>query len=225
MKTNFLFPAALLITLNCSSQITSQKKQVEQAKITSRATPVLANPTGQQNTAAKTATTTNNNVLTAPINKKADSASAILSHASFVVTTARSYNEEPGTNKAADTHWSCTLFDANGRQVASFSDDSNTDEYIAGSQTPALGMHADNTAAFGDFSKGGRLHISIAPSGNDTWVISVFDLSLGFSTPNFTNHVSWSGIRLTQDSREIDLYFNQQSSATPKYDVKANKKS
>jgi len=224
MKVSFLLPAGLLIALNCFSQITAQKKQAEQVRTTSKTTPALANPMGQQNTAAKTATTTNNNVLTAPINKKPDSAKAVLSNASFVVTTARSYNVDPGANKAADTHWSCILFDQTNRQIASFQDNSNADEYISGSQTPVLEMHIDNSALFGDLSKGGRIHISITPSGNDTWEISEFDLSLDFSVPKFTCQLKWNGIRLTQDIKDIDLFFTQQNNGTLKYDIKANKK-
>jgi hypothetical protein len=169
-------------------------------------------------------------VVTTPETKRitnpqpVDSEKATLVDASFSVTTARSYNEDPGTNKAADTHWSCVLFDQNGRQIASFHDDSNSDEYVSGSQTPVLKMQVDNTAAFGDFSKGGRLHISITPNGNDTWEISEFDLTLDFSGPGFTQKLKWNGIRLTQDNKDIDLFFNQQNNAAPQYDIKANKK-
>lgn len=221
MRVNFLSPAALLITLNCFSQITVQKKQAEQVKAGST---VPTNPTVQQNTAIKTVTATNN-ILSSPSNKKTDSSKANFTEASFSITTARSYNEDPGTNKAADTHWSCVLFDQNGRQIASFNDDSNNDEYVSGSQTPVLKMHVDNNAAFEDFSKGGRLHISITPNGNDTWEISEFDLNLDFTGPTFTSKLKWNAIRLTQDSKDIDLHFNQQSNSTPQYDLKANKKS
>jgi hypothetical protein len=85
-------------------------------------------------------------------------------------------------------------------------------------------MHTDNLATFSDFSKGGRLHISITPNGNDSWEISEFDFILDFSEPKFTNQLKWNGIRLTQDNKDIDLYFTPSNNGTLKYDIKANKK-
>jgi hypothetical protein len=223
MKTILLINLALVFTANCFSQTIAQKKQTESIKTSSKTATVATNPVVQQNTATKTVMATNN-LLSASNNTKINSSKAALSDASFTVTTAGSHNEDPGTNKAADTHWSCVLFDENGRQIASFTDNSNTDEYVSGSQTPVLKMHVDNPALYADFSKGGRLHISITPSGNDTWEISEFDLSLDFSGPKFTDHLQWNGIRLTQDNKDIDLNFNQQNNSTLQYDLKANKK-
>ena len=86
-------------------------------------------------------------------------------------------------------------------------------------------MQTDIHISFGDFSKGGRLHISITPGGNDTWEIGEFDLILEFTSPNFTNKLKWNNVRLTQDNKDTDLPFNQQDSPGFKYDLKANKKS
>lgn len=117
-----------------------------------------------------------------------------------VITTAN-YNKDP------DTHWSCGTFDVNGRPVSSFHDDSNTDEYPEGSVNGPLQMHIDNPAVLGDFATNGHLHINIAPNGNDTWQISAFTLALDFQNPSLSQKISWSNITLSQDKRDIDLYF------------------
>jgi len=215
MKAHFLFaPVVLLMAVHCFSQTGAQKKTT-----TSGANPVLL-----RTTSTKAPVTTEKILTTSSTSSKVkiDSTKANLQDLSFSVTTARSYIQDPGTNKA-DTHWSCVLFDENGRQVASFLDNSNTDEYVSGSETPLLKMHSDNAAVFGDFSKGGRLHLSITPNGNDTWEISSLKLSFDFANPKFTQQLSWGGIKLTQDNKDIDLLFNQVNNAVPKYDIKANK--
>lgn len=208
---SFLFLSGLMT--QCLSQTVTKTAQTKTAV---KSNAAIINPAVQQNSAIKTSSTSNAIV---------DSVKASLLQASFVVHTASNYAQDPGTNKAADTHWLCVLFDQNNREVASFQDNSNSDEYASGSQTPTLKMQTVNAATFADFQNGGHLHISIAPSGNDTWEISEFDLTLDFSSPKFSKSFNWSGIRLTQDSREIDVNFNQQNNSTLKYDLKANKKS
>jgi len=179
----------------------------------------------QQNMATKTPLATNNIITSQSVRSRTDSAKATLADVSFLVSTLNSSAQDPGTNKAADTHWSCTLFDQNNREVASFQDNSNTDEYGSGSTTPLLKMQTESAVTFGDFQNGGRLHISIVPSGDDTWEISEFDLNLGFSFPNFTSKLKWSGIRLTQDNKDVDVFFSQQNNGALKYDLKANRRS
>jgi hypothetical protein len=120
MKISFLMSVLLFFS--------AHKRSCRKNKRTrSRPTQNLLTSTGvQQNTATKTVTTANN-VFTKPNGAKIDSAKASMTEASFSVTTARSYNEDPATNKAADTHWSCILYDQNGRQIASFQDNTNTE--------------------------------------------------------------------------------------------------
>ncbi len=110
-------------------------------------------------------------------------------------------------NKDPDTHWSCGIFDQSDRPITSFHDDSNSDEYPSGYTTPALKMHIDNAANFGDFSNGGRLHINIAPNGHDTWNISQFVIVLDFQNPRIAQRINWNNISLSQDKRDIDLPF------------------
>jgi hypothetical protein len=112
-----------------------------------------------------------------------------------------------GYNKDPDTHWSCGIFDQNGRPVTSFHDDSDNDEYPEGSVTGPLQMHIDNSAVLGDFATNGHIHINIAPNGNDTWQISSFTLALDFQNPSLSQKLAWSMITLSQDKRDIDLYF------------------
>lgn len=212
MKKYFIALTVLFAAMShCFSQITTQKKQTS--------------PTVQQTTLTKKPLATDKVLTTSSTSTKVkpDSTKANLQDLSFSVTTARSYTQDPGTNKAADTHWSCSLFDENGRQVATFLDNSNSDEYTSGSETPTLKMNMVNAAVFGDFSKGVRIHISITPNGNDTWGISLLKLTFDFMNPKFTQQLSWGGIRLTQDNKDIDLLFNQVNNAVPKYDIKANK--
>ncbi len=129
------------------------------------------------------------------------------------------------TSKAANMHWSCILFDQNNRQIASFQDNSNQDEYSAGSETTALKMQNGNAATFGDFSKGGRLHITIEPKGNESWKISVLKLTLDFLNPKLTQNLSWKEIDLSTRKKEADLFFSDATQdPAGKYDVMKNKK-
>ena len=132
-----------------------------------------------------------------------DYSGSSLLDASFTLRTGASIS----CNKDADTHWSCGIFDQNGRPVASFHDDSNTDEYAEGSTTGPLKMHIDNAAIFGDFANGGHLHINIAPNGNDAWCMDYFTVAFDFLKPKFAQQLTWYGIDLGQDKRDIDLYF------------------
>lgn len=113
----------------------------------------------------------------------------------------------PDYGKDKDTHWSCGIFDQNGRPVTSFHDDSNTDEYPQGSTKGPLQMHIDNAAVLGDFASNGHIHINIAPNGNDTWVLSSFTLEIDFQNPSSSQKLTWSNITMSQDSRDVDLYF------------------
>ena len=218
--TLFLF-FLVAAAMPCFAQTTPA---TEQKRSTMKTNSAVINPAVQQSSAVKTS---GNN--TTPINQssntRVDSAKASLLNVSFSVRTAPSYILDSATNKAGDTHWSCILYDQNNYEVASFYDNSNSDEYISGSVTPFLKMQPERSTSFGDFSKGGRLHISITPGGNDTWEIGEFDLILEFTSPNFTNKLKWNNVRLTQDNKDTDLPFNQQGSQGFKYDVKANKKS
>ena len=110
-------------------------------------------------------------------------------------------------NKDKDTHWSCGIFDQNGRPITSFHDDSDNDEYAEGTMAGPLQMHIDNAAVLGDFATNGHIHINIAPNGNDTWQIGAFTLALDFQNPSLSQKLSWPGFILSQDKRDIDLYF------------------
>jgi hypothetical protein len=122
-------------------------------------------------------------------------------------TSLQTFPVTSGYNKDPDTHWSCGIFDQNGRPITSFHDDSNSDEYAQGSVTGPLQMHIDNSAMFGDFSNGGHLHINIAPNGNDTWGITSFVLAIDFQNPTIAQRITWPGFIMSQDKRDIDLYF------------------
>ena len=212
MKAIFLcVVAALAFEANGFSQVQTKPK-------TETISPVIHSNVITKESAVKSNASNSQSI------EKIDSASGILSNASFTVSTANSYRESPGTNKAADTHWSCALFDQNGTQVTSFQDQSNADEYRSGSVTPSLAMHVDKAISFGNFSKGGRLHIEISPKGNDSWVISEFDMKLDFTNPRFSRKLVWTGIELSQDKNSIDVYFNSGQNGTLKYDLKQNKK-
>jgi hypothetical protein len=112
-----------------------------------------------------------------------------------------------GYNKDPDTHWSCGTFDQNGRPISSFHDDSNNDEYPEGSVNGPLQMHIDNPAVLGDLATNGHIHINIAPNGNDTWQIATFVLALDFQNPSLSQKLTWSMITLSQDKRDVDLYY------------------
>ena len=111
-----------------------------------------------------------------------------------------------GDNKDRDTHWSCGVFDQNEKQVTDFHDNSDNDEYIAGSTTGPLKMNMDNSVLFSQFGNGGHVHINIAPNGNDTWEIAKFTLTLDFVNPKLSQTISWPAITLSQDHRDADLY-------------------
>jgi hypothetical protein len=117
------------------------------------------------------------------------------------VISTSNYNKDP------DTHWSCGTFDQNGRPITSFHDDSNNDEYAEGTIAGPLQMHIDNPAVLGDFATNGHIHINIAPNGNDTWQIAGFTLALDFQNPSLSQKLSWPTFILSQDKRDIDLYF------------------
>lgn len=214
MRSFILFLPAFLTAMTSLSQ-TVQKTTVK--------SPVaVKNAAVQQSSAVKTSATSTA-VINHNSNVKVDSAKASLVSASFEIGIAASNVQGPGTNKALDTHWSCTLFDQNNREVARFQDNSNSDEYVSGSETPLLNMQLESAVTFGDLLKAGRFHISITPGGNDTWEISEFDLNLAFSSPGFNSKLIWNSIRLTQNNKDIDLFFSQQNNGVLKYDLKANK--
>lgn len=116
-----------------------------------------------------------------------------------------------GDNKDHDTHWSCGVFDfdqnGNEKQVTDFHDNSDNDEYAWGSITGPLKMNMDNSVLFSQFSNGGHVHINIAPNGNDTWGITRFTLTLDFVNPKLSQAITWENISLSQDHRDVDLYF------------------
>ena len=188
-----------LMTMYCFSQGALQKK----------ASPVIEKNLSTKVSAIKTNGNSSNQDNTS-------SPAATLSDEYFSVT-----NE---TGKAANIHWSCSLFDQNNKQVASFQDN-NQDEYSAGSQVSNLKMQNTNAATFGDFSKGGRLHISIESRGNESWKISVLKLTLDFLNPNFSQNLNWKEIDLA-GKKELDLFLKDATqNPTGKYDILANKKS
>lgn len=116
-----------------------------------------------------------------------------------------------GDNKDHDTHWSFGIFDSNGNSVASFHDDSNNDTYNDGTTTGHLYARSQMPATFGSFlngTNGGRIHINIAPKGNDTWNIDEFTLYLRFTKPSTTQKLTWTGINLNEGKRDIDLNFS-----------------
>jgi hypothetical protein len=202
MKYIFLIITAMfLVTMNCFSQVVLQKK----------ASPVI-----QKNTSTKESAIKNGSGGSDKVNP--DNASAALSDEYF------SLNNE--TVKAANMHYSCILFDKNNRQIASFNDKGSQDEYSAGSEIAALKMQNGNAATFGDFSKGGRLHITIESKGNESWKISVLKLTLEFLNPSLTQNLSWKEIDLSTGKKEVDLFFNEATQdPIGKYDVRTNKKS
>ena len=157
---SLIITAMFLVTMNCFSQVVLQKK----------AAPVIQRNNSTKESAIKNGSGGSNKV-------NPDNTSAALSDEYF------SLNNE--TDKAATLHYSCILFDKNNRQIASFNDKGSHDEYSAGSQISNLKMQNGNAATFGDFSNGGRLHITIEAKGNENWKISVLKLTLEF--PKSTN--------------------------------------
>jgi hypothetical protein len=237
MKKCFSLIALMLgVTVNSFSQTSVQKKQAEQKKANTKTPTAVINPVVKKDTLAKATTKTQpktaavNPVIrqktttkesTLPVRKtlqnnsnqnitiKVDSAKASLFDAFITVETGITFSTIPGSNANKDdnTHWSCGIFDQNDKPVASFHDDSNSDEYEQGSITGPLKMHMDNTATFGDFINEGHIHINIAPDGNDTWGISKYTLTLHFVNPKCEKKLTWYNITLSQDKRDIDLYF------------------
>jgi hypothetical protein len=202
MKYIFLIITAMfLATMNCFSQVVLQKK----------ASPVIQKNIPTKESAIKNGSSGSNKV-------NPDNASAALSDEYF------SLNNE--TVKAANMHYSCILFDKNNRQIASFNDKGSQDEYSAGSEIAALKMQNGNTATSGDFSNGGRLHITIESKGNESWKISVLKLTLEFLNPSLTQNLSWKEIDLSTGKKEVDLFFNE-ATQDPiiRYNVTTNKKS
>ena len=123
-----------------------------------------------------------------------------------------------GDNKDPDTHWSLGIFDSNGNSVASFHDDSNNNPYNSGTTTGHLVLVSERPATFGDFLSGGRIHINVAPNGNDNWNVDEFTIFLNFISPDGstvkTQKLTWNHIHLSQDRRDVDLSF--------KYDTSSN---
>jgi len=116
------------------------------------------------------------------------------------------YNK--GDNKDHDTHYSFGLFDQDNNPVASFHDDSDNDEYLEGSQN-TVQMKIDNAAVMSRFSRGGHIHINIAPNGHDTWNIASFMLTLNFQNdPAGPEKITWQTINLSEGRRDVDLYFD-----------------
>lgn len=109
-------------------------------------------------------------------------------------------------NKDDDTHWSCGTFDQSNTDVTSFHDNSDHDEYGFGSRK-VLQMKIDKTAVMADFESIGRLHINIAPNGNDTWKIYEFTLTMNFDNPKSQQNIKWKDIVLSQNHTDADLYF------------------
>ncbi len=236
MKTIFLFIAILPgMIMNSFSQTSVQKKQAEQKKASTKTPTAVINPVVKKDTLAKATTKTQpktaavNPVIrqktttkasTLPVKTlqsntsqnmtiKVDSAKATLNNVYFSLETglhvgklfANSYNKDP------DTHWSCGLFDQNENPITSFHDDNDNDEYAEMSTTGPLKMHMDNTATFGDFIDEGHIHINVAPKGNDTWGIGEYTLTLDFVNPKCEKKLTWYNITLSQDKRDVDLYF------------------
>ncbi len=123
----------------------------------------------------------------------------------------------PGDNKDGDTHFSFGFFDQSGRQLAVFHDDSNNDEYAEGtSRTVQMTSAIQSvykpvpvTASLSDFAqKGGHVHLNVAPNGHDTWKISSFTLNLNFANDLKPHPVTWTNIVMSQNARDIDLYFD-----------------
>jgi hypothetical protein len=124
----------------------------------------------------------------------------------YVTTGSNDLGNGWGCNKDPDTHWSFGLFDENDNPVASFHDDSNNDEYAPASSV-TVKMHIDKQVKFSDFANGGHIHVNIAPNGNDSWCFDQLALTIGFANPNFTIKINLFPGLLSQDHRDVDLYF------------------
>ena len=232
MKSGFLFVVILSLGSPAFSQV-AQKRQMQQAKPDTLLRAKMVDSSLYQKNVIKTSpvnhTPMENSV--APKNssevkmpaKSGNIASVGSSNMQlgngvasvfdiFITVKTDAYGEggfpiSSGSNKDADTHWSCGVFDQNEKQIGSFHDDSDNDEYSPGSTNGPLKMHLDNAAIFNNFFHGGHVHINIAPNGNDQWGIAQFILTFDFTNPNYTKQVSWQNLSLSQDHRDIDLYF------------------
>lgn len=202
MKANFLLTVILFIsTINCFSQAIQRTTNLKQNKTIT--TPV------KQPKAETVSPVTSNKVLldthknmTIPVDK---TNATLLDVFAYVYT---GFDDDLGCGKDGDTHWSFGLFDENDKPIASFHDDSDNDIY-----DPLTGrtvkMHIDNQAKFSDFTNtnSGRIHVNIAPNGHDTWDFEKLTLTFDFINPNFTLKISLAPGVLSQDHRDVDLYF------------------
>lgn len=121
----------------------------------------------------------------------------------------------PGDNKDGDTHYSFGLFDQDGKQIAVYHDDSNTDAYAEGSNNTIRMVDYTNnsisSASLANFVKGGgHIHLNIAPNGHDTWKINQFTLNLNFDNDLKSPHkIQWTNTTMSQDARNHDFYFDK----------------
>jgi hypothetical protein len=118
------------------------------------------------------------------------------------------------------------IYDGNQRQAAHAIDDAK--EYLPGeNQTLNAGIKAseytgqmDNSkypplpvlrqANLSDFANGGSIDILIVPTGNDTWKISSFSLTLFFNNDAGSPHkMTWTGFTLTQSNQAKHLEFDK----------------
>ncbi len=128
---------------------------------------------------------------------------------------------EDGKDK--DTHYTLELFNSNNQEAAMYVNNSNSDEYAkyesnavqmtAGTPTGkiiykgSLPLPEMRAPVLADFSNGGRIHISIAPNGHDTWNIQNFKVTLTFQGQK-PHTIQWSSKTLSQDTRDKDLLFD-----------------
>ena len=65
------------------------------------------------------------------------------------------------------------------------------------------------TASLSDFAqKGGHVHLNVVTNGHDPWKISSFTLNLNFANDLKPHPVTWTNIVMSQNARDIDLYFD-----------------
>lgn len=232
MKPIILCLTTLLLGVNAFSQI-PQKRNMQKAKPNTLLRAKIVDTALHQKNIIKTSPINhtpeekmvipkNNSNLTTPpkkeniastgeSNMQAGKAMASLFDMFITINTGSPTGYDNRYNKDKDTHWSCGVFafDQNGneKQVTDFHDNSDNDEYLAGSITDPLKMNMDNRVLFSQFGNGGHVHINIAPNGNDTWGITNFTLTLDFVNPKLSQAITWQNIILSQDHRDADLYF------------------
>ena len=195
--------AALLLLSHCFSQ-TQVKKPI---------TPTTTVIHTKESAVPKVYHDTN--VIAAPKSTKQpipDYKNATLVDALITVTTGKNYSVNDvgfvsDDNKDGDTHWSCGTFDQANTDITSFHDNSDHDVYNRGS-VKNLQMTVDKVAKMSDFSNIGRYHINIAPNGNDTWNISEVTITMDFDNPKSQQKLTWKNLHLTQDRRDVDMYFH-----------------